>query len=131
MQHYNLIVVGSGAAGEKGAAQAAYFGKKVALVEESPNLGGTSINSGTLPSKTLRESALYFSCLRQRGLLSIDYPLRKGLTIRDFVHHKDQVVDSQRNIVRKNISRHSIELFEGQSNANALLHLFETGRTIF
>jgi NAD(P) transhydrogenase len=114
MQHYDLVVIGSGAAGEKGAAQAAYFGKKVALVEESPNLGGTSINSGTLPSKTLRESALYFSGLRQRGLHGIDYSLRKGLTIRDFMHHKDQVVDSQRNILRKNISRHAIELFAGQ-----------------
>jgi NAD(P) transhydrogenase len=50
MEHYDLIVVGGGPAGEKGAAQAAYFGKRVALVEESAQLGGACINTGTLPS---------------------------------------------------------------------------------
>ena len=80
MQRYDLVVIGGGPAGEKGAAQAAYFGKKVALVERSPQLGGACINTGTLPSKTLRESALYFSGLHQRGLYGIDYSLREGLT---------------------------------------------------
>ena len=55
---YDLVVIGSGPAGEKGAAQAAYFGKRVALVEREPRLGGAGINTGTVPSKTLRESAL-------------------------------------------------------------------------
>jgi NAD(P) transhydrogenase len=114
MQHYDLIVIGAGPAGEKGAAQAAYFGKTVALIEESPQLGGACINTGTLPSKTLRESALYFSGLRQRGLYGIDYSLREGLTVGDFMHHKDEVVESERNIVRKNIAGHSIDLFSGK-----------------
>src|SRR5579863_4022367 len=97
MRHYDLIVIGGGPAGEKGAAQAAYFGRKVALVEESTQqLGGACINTGTLPSKTLRESALYFSGLQQRGLHGIDYSLREGLTIRDFMHHKDAVVRAER-----------------------------------
>jgi NAD(P) transhydrogenase len=114
MQHYDLIVIGGGPAGEKGAAQAAYFGKKVALIEESPQLGGACINTGTLPSKTLRESALYFSGLRQRGLYGIDYSLQEGLTMHDFMHHKDEVVESERNIVRRNIAGHSIDLFIGR-----------------
>ncbi len=92
MHHYDLIVIGGGPAGEKGAAQAAYFGKKVALIEESSQLGGACINTGTLPSKTLRESALYFSGLQQRGLYGIDYSLREGLTVRDFMHHTDEVI---------------------------------------
>src|ERR1051325_1747284 len=58
---YDLIVLGSGPAGEKGGAQAAYFGKKVALVEREPHLGGAAANTGTLPSKTLRGTALYLS----------------------------------------------------------------------
>ena len=70
---FDLIVIGSGPAGEKGAAQAAYFGKRVALVERERRLGGAGVNTGTLPSKTLRETALYFSGLRQRGLYGIDY----------------------------------------------------------
>ena len=114
MQHFDLIVIGGGPAGEKGAAQAAYFGKKVALVEESTQLGGACINTGTLPSKTLRESALYFSGVRQRGLYGIDYSLREGLTVHDFMHHKDEVVESERSMVRKNIAGHSIDLFIGK-----------------
>jgi NAD(P) transhydrogenase len=74
MEHYDLIVIGSGPAGEKGAAQAAYFGKRVAMIESSANVGGAGVN-GTAPSKTLREAALYFSGLRQRGLFGIDYAL--------------------------------------------------------
>jgi hypothetical protein len=66
MADYDLVVIGSGPAGEKGAAQAAYFGKRVALVEREPRLGGAAINTGTVPSKTLRETALYFSGLRIR-----------------------------------------------------------------
>jgi len=73
MSHYDLIVIGSGPAGEKGAAQAAYFGKRVAIVEQAPEVGGTGINTGTIPSKTLRETALYFSGLQQRGLYGGDH----------------------------------------------------------
>src|SRR5438128_1045141 len=66
---YDLIVIGSGPAGEKGAAQVAYFGKKVAMVEKNvPDVGGACVHTGTLPSKCLRESALYFSGLRTSGI---------------------------------------------------------------
>ena len=61
MEHFDLIVIGSGPAGEKGAAQAAYFKKRVAIIETAAHVGGAGINTGTLPSKTLRETALYFS----------------------------------------------------------------------
>ena len=61
-----LVIIGCGPAGEKAGAQAAYFGKRVAIIERAPEVGGSCINTGTVPSKTLRESALYFSGLRQR-----------------------------------------------------------------
>ncbi len=65
-EYYDLVVIGAGPAGEKGAAQAAYFGKRVCIIERAPKPGGAAINTGTVPSKTLRETALYFSGLRQR-----------------------------------------------------------------
>ncbi len=68
-------------AAEKGAS--CVFGKRVALIERAPYLGGAGINTGTLPSKTLRETAVYFSGLRQRGLYGIDYSLKDGLTVYD------------------------------------------------
>src|SRR6266568_7652156 len=69
--NFDLIVIGCGPAGEKAGAQAAYFGKRVAVIERAEHMGGSCINTGTVPSKTLRESALYFSGLKQRGLYGI------------------------------------------------------------
>jgi NAD(P) transhydrogenase len=113
VESFDLVVIGSGPAGEKGAAQAAYFGKRVAVVERSPNLGGAGVNTGTVPSKTLRESALYFSGLRQRGLYGIDYSLRDGLTVQGFMHRKDAVVSAERLKIASNLAAHQIELVRG------------------
>ena len=110
---FDLIVIGSGPAGEKGAAQAAYFGKRVALVEKQKLLGGSLINTGTVPSKTLRETALYFSGLTQRGLYGIDYTLRENLTVPQFMHREVEVTRSLRDLVSQNMARHNVSLFMG------------------
>ena len=68
---FDLVVIGGGAAGEKGAAQAAYFGKRVAVVERRAEPGGATVHTGTLPSKTLREAALFLSGYRQRDLYGV------------------------------------------------------------
>ena len=112
-RRFDLVVIGSGPAGEKGAAQAAYFGKRVALIERSDYLGGAGINTGTVPSKTLRETALYFSGLRQRGLYGIDYSLKERLTIADLMRRQQDVVERERTIVRTNMERHNVEIFQG------------------
>lgn len=115
MEHFDLIVIGSGPAGEKGAAQAAYFGKRVAIIERAAHVGGAGINTGTLPSKTLRETALYFSGLRQRGLYGIDYSLKENLSIADFMYRKEIVVKNERRIVGNNLVRHNIQLIHGEA----------------
>jgi len=115
MERFDLLVIGSGPAGEKGAAQAAYFGKRVALIEREAVVGGACINTGTVPSKTLRESALYFSGLRQRGIYGIDYSLRAGLTVKDFMHHKDEVVTEERKKIARNLASHGIEFIRGMA----------------
>jgi NAD(P) transhydrogenase len=116
MAKYDLVVIGSGPAGEKGAAQAAYFGKKVALVERAEHPGGAGINTGTVPSKTLRETALYFSGLRQRGLYGIDYSLKEGLTVGDFMYRKQVVVENEWKIINRNLERHRIEVVWGEAS---------------
>jgi NAD(P) transhydrogenase len=112
---FDLIVIGCGPAGEKAGAQAAYFGKRVAVIERAPALGGSCINTGTVPSKTLRESALYFSGLKQRGLYGIDYSLKENLTVHDFMHHEREVVEMERQRILKNLELHRIELIRGQA----------------
>jgi len=113
---YDLVVIGAGPAGEKGAAAAAYFGKRVAIVERMPYPGGAGINTGTVPSKTLRETALYFSGLRQRGLYGIDYSLKDGLTVAEFLFRERQVVENERLIVQANLERHGIDLIQGEGS---------------
>jgi NAD(P) transhydrogenase len=110
---YDLVVIGSGPAGEKGAAQAAYFGKKVALIEKEPVLGGAAANTGTLPSKTLRETALYLSGFRQRGLYGINFSLKDQVTARDFLYRERLVVQSERTRIAENLKRHKIDLYSG------------------
>lgn len=83
---YDLVVIGSGPAGEKGAAQAAYFGKKVALVERERELGGAAANTGTLPSKTLRETALMLAGFKARGHGGVDLSIQREVTVQDFLH---------------------------------------------
>src|SRR6266540_2565430 len=109
-RRFDLVVIGSGPAGEKGAAQAAYFGKRVAVIERAAYVGGAGINTGTVPSKTLRETALYFSGLRQRGLYGIDYSLKENLNIEDFMYRKQIVVEKEWHIITNNLARHSIQL---------------------
>ncbi len=113
MQKYDLLVIGTGPAGEKAAAQAAYFGKRVAIVEASLDFGGACVNTGTIPSKILRESALYFSGIKQRGLYGVDYSLREGLTIESFMHRKEILVAQERRKVRDNLAAHHVDVIHG------------------
>lgn len=110
---YDLIVIGSGPAGEKGAAQAAYFGKRVALIEKDAALGGAAANTGTLPSKTLRETALYLSGFRQRGLYGINFTLKDKVTAKDFLYRERLVVQTERTRIVENLKRHNVEVYSG------------------
>ncbi|NQV79505.1 MAG: Si-specific NAD(P)(+) transhydrogenase, partial [Alphaproteobacteria bacterium] len=112
-KRYDLVVIGSGPAGEKGAAQAAYFGKSVALIEKEPALGGAAANTGTLPSKTLRETALYLSGFRQRGLYGMEINLKDRVTARDFLYRERLVVQSEHRRIADNIKLHKIDLYNG------------------
>ena len=88
MRNYDLIVIGAGPAGEKGAALAAHFGKSVALIQKEVVPGGACVNTGTIPSKTLRESALHLSGFKQRGLHSVDMAMRSNISVSDFLQRK-------------------------------------------
>ena len=91
---YDLIVIGGGPAGVSGALGAALFGKRVALVEREARLGGAGINTGTVPSKALRESALVIAGWRSRKLLGVDLTLKRDASVQDFTHHEARVRDT-------------------------------------
>lgn len=114
-EQFDLVVIGAGPAGEKGAAQAAYFGKRVCLIERAPRPGGAAVNTGTIPSKTLRESALHFTGLRQRGLHAIDLRVKPGITIRDFMRRERSVIETEWEMIAQNIERHGISTIQGSA----------------
>jgi NAD(P) transhydrogenase len=115
-ERFDLVVIGAGPAGEKGAAQAAYVGKRVCLVERAPKPGGAAVNTGTIPSKTLRESALYFSGLRQRGLHAVDVRVKPGIAISDFMQRERSVIETEWGIIAENIERHGITAIQGSAH---------------
>lgn len=124
---YDLIVIGSGPAGEKGAAQAAYFGRRVALVERDTYLGGAAANTGTLPSKTLRETALYLSGFRQRGLYGIDANLRERASVQDLLRRERVVSETERERISANLDRHHVDIYRGTARFTSPFHIEVSG----
>ncbi len=121
---YDLLVIGSGPAGEKGAAQAAYFGKRVALIEKEPVLGGAAANTGTLPSKTLRETSVFLSGFRHRELEGIDFRgLKEHVTVDQFLRREDIIKRRERSRIRANLARHLVTLYQGTA-------VFEDAHTV-
>ena len=92
MAHYDMLVIGSGPAGQKAAIQAAKIGKKVGIIERKKVAGGICINSGTIPSKSLREAVLFLSGFRQRNLYGASYRVKKDITLEDLAQRCDHVV---------------------------------------
>ncbi|MEM9790600.1 MAG: FAD-dependent oxidoreductase, partial [Planctomycetota bacterium] len=81
MKHYDVAIIGTGPAGQKGAIQAAKLGKSVAIIEKNNVLGGAQINTGTIPSKALREAALHLTGANKRGLFGESYRVKKHISI--------------------------------------------------
>ena len=94
LKTYDLVVIGGGPAGITAAAEASSFGKSVVLVDSHREIGGAGINTGTVPSKTLRETALALSGLKSRKLYGVDLSLRREVTVADFLGHEEHVKEA-------------------------------------
>jgi len=113
MKKYELVVIGTGPAGEKGAVKAAYFGHKVAIIERAEKYGGAMVVTGTLPSKTLKETALFFSGKYEKGLYGIDRDLRHEASVEDFMFRKNFVTKTEGESVEENLQRHKVDIYKG------------------
>ncbi len=112
-EHYDLVVIGAGPAGEKGAAQAADFGKHACVVERAPKPGGAAVNSSAIPSKTLRETARLFGGLRRRGIYGLDLRVRHDLSIGDFMRRERAVIETEWEQIDANLKRHGVDAVQG------------------
>jgi NAD(P) transhydrogenase len=115
MADFDLLVIGTGPAGEKGAAQAAYFGKRVAVVEARPVLGGARIHACALPSKNLRETALSLSGLRQRDAHGVQVRLEPRATLSDLLCRQEPILSAEIARVRRNLEAHRITVVPGHA----------------
>lgn len=110
---YDLIVLGGGPAGTSAAAAAGLLGKRVALVEKEREIGGAGINTGTLPSKTLRETALVLSGWRSRRLFGVDLSLRRAATVGDFMGREKNVTDAERKRTEDRLELRKVDRYAG------------------
>ncbi|MES2121876.1 MAG: Si-specific NAD(P)(+) transhydrogenase [Chlamydiota bacterium] len=113
MQKFDLIVIGTGPAGEKAAVKAAYFGHKVAIVEKEKVFGGAEVVTGTLPSKTLKETALFLSGKYEKGLYGVERGLEHVASVEDFMFRKNYVSATFAQEIHDNLVRHKVAIFAG------------------
>jgi NAD(P) transhydrogenase len=110
MPHYDVVVIGCGPAGERAAIQAARAGKQVAVIERQNVVGGTRVNWGTIPSKTLRESALFVHSLTRNKLEGIRCEISDQITVDDFMYRERVVVGRELEIINDALERYCIEV---------------------
>src|ERR687886_911054 len=112
---YDMVVIGSGPAGQRAAIQAAKLNKRVAIVERKTVIGGVCINTGTIPSKTLREAALYLSGYRLKSLYGASYTVKQNITMEDLLFRPDHVVRHEIDVTRHQLMRNQVEVFTAEA----------------
>ncbi len=124
MKKYDILVIGSGPGGQKAAIQAAKLGKRVAIIERQPYIGGAGLHTGTLPSKTLRETALFLAGFKQRAVFGFQFTLGREITLSELMHQKSEVIRKQMEVIIDQFNRNNVEIIYGEASfidANRLL----------
>src|SRR5580658_4965918 len=123
MQQYDLIVIGSGPAGQRAAIQGAKSGKRVALVERRELVGGGCINTGTIPSKTMREAVLHLTGFEYQGIYGVNYRVKDKITMGDLGFRVQHVIKTETDITQAQLSRNGIEVIFGTARFVDPTHL--------
>jgi NAD(P) transhydrogenase len=108
MQQYDIIVIGSGPAGQRAAIQAAKCGRRVAVVEQREIVGGACINTGTIPSKTMREAVLHFSGFQYQGIYGVNYHVKDKITMADLGFRVNQVIKTEVDVTQAQLTRNGV-----------------------
>ncbi|HEX4227032.1 MAG TPA: Si-specific NAD(P)(+) transhydrogenase [Bryobacteraceae bacterium] len=113
MSHYDLLVIGSGPAGQRAAIQGAKSGRKVALIERREVIGGVCINTGTIPSKTMREAVLHLSGYNYQNIYGVSYRVKEKITMSDLAFRVQHVIKTEIDVTQAQLSRNGIEVLTG------------------
>ena len=115
MSDYDFIVIGSGPAGQRAAIQAAKLGKKVAIIERKSEVGGVSLHTGTIPSKTLRESVLHLSGWRLRSFYGNSYRVKEDITAQDILKRLHVTLEHEMEIMKHQLNRNGVKVLDGHA----------------
>ncbi len=113
---YDLIVIGSGPAGQKAALNAAKLGRRVALIERINQVGGVCIHTGTIPSKAIREAVLHLTGLRERQVYGDSYVVKHDITMHDLLHRARHVIKTEVDVIRSQMGRNGVAMFAGHAS---------------
>src|SRR5438552_1477919 len=113
MPQYDLVVIGSGPAGQRAAIQGAKTGKRVALVERREVIGGVCINTGTIPSKTMREAVLHLSGYNYQNIYGVSYRVKEKITMADLAFRVQHVIKTEIDVTQAQLARNGIEVLTG------------------
>ena len=113
---YDLVVIGSGPAGQRAAIQAAKLDKRVAMIERKAVVGGVCLNTGTIPSKTLREAVMHLSGYRERGVYGASYAVKQNVTMDDLLFRADHVMRHEIDVTRHQLLRNRVELLYAEGS---------------
>lgn len=116
MIRYDVIVIGTGPAGLHAAVQAAKLGKKVAAIERQRVIGGVCVNTGTIPSKAVREAVIYLTGILQRGFYGSSYTLKQEIMMEDITQRVSQVIQAERDVIQGHFRRNHIDLLYGKAS---------------
>jgi NAD(P) transhydrogenase len=112
---FDVLVIGSGPAGEKAAMQAAKLKRRVAVVERPDRLGGNCLHTATIPSKTLRETILYIAGVKQRSLYGVRATIGKNVTLEELLRRKEAVIAGQLEVLEQKLDRNDVLLLPGSA----------------
>jgi NAD(P) transhydrogenase len=113
VQSYDLIVIGSGPAGQRAAIQGSKMGKRVAVVESRDVVGGVCVSTGTIPSKTIREAVLHLSGYNYQNVYGVNYRVKEKITMQDLAFRVQHVIKTEVDVIQAQLSRNNIELLNG------------------
>jgi NAD(P) transhydrogenase len=113
--NYDLLVIGSGPAGQKAALNAVKLGKRVAIVDRAGSVGGVCIHTGTIPSKAIREAVLHFTGIRERSVYGEGYAVKQHITMEDLVYRSNHVMRTEVDVIRNQMGRNGVTMFSGNA----------------
>jgi NAD(P) transhydrogenase len=116
MQAYDLVVIGSGPAGQRAAIQGAKVGKRVALIEKREVVGGACVNTGTIPSKTMREAVMHLSGYRYQGIYGMNYRVKEKITMADLSFRIQHVMKTEIDVTQAQLSRNEVDMLFGSAS---------------